>query len=867
MPQDEMTRKRAFYEMLDSLSESDDSYTEPNEYQKRLHIPRPDLTGQHKDDGPSATSLQPAMVSASRSHPSSAANREARYCPRVERNAKSSRLNGSNEPSVQLIESKPDPPVGYEPSRGVDAQAQVSAVEGDPSNGEPLIAEPPSPTTKAMKNTDSKSVEPHISSIDREIFPGQKLYFFPYPNDDSVSRRLKWRAIQRGAVWAKEWQLGITHAVVKDGYAYEDLLMYIRVGELPTSFPVVTPLYIEDCIKSKRLVDHRDSCYGVKGDDRHLKGGLAARKESQPFKSTSRPTAKSTKSKRPPLQRETPPRETETCPSEEDDSPQGREAFLDGFSSCSSVHSDPLNDVISLAKETEDYPTDSDDGFETTRSKSSHSEPVSSDRSDSECDKFPNHRPPSKRPDNPRSNTYWQSKFQCMQPPRSSSNPSSNGPNEHITTTLQKMCDYYTQTNDNWRSLAYRKAISTLRSATHEIRTYSEAKSLHGIGGRLASKIEEIAFTGRLRRLDFTNCDPQDRALQKFLKIYGVGFQLAERWARVKGYSTLEDVVQGEGENLTKNQRVGIERYDDFLQRISRVKVAAHGAIVRDALREIDPTFEVIVGGSYRRGAETSGDIDLLITRPGVSIEHIRTVVVELLVPRLVECGFITEALAVTKSGDGTKWHGACRLPAEHPLSKPEDTGTSEAASQAAVSDGIETAHKAGRTTIESQNPFPPLTSKPRSTHHSSSMTDTSNLGNGSTASNDARSDLDTSASASANFHSTRSNTTNPNRHSPPERTDPNPNPHRLIDILLVPYPELGAALIYFTGNDIFNRSLRLLARKKGMRLNQRGLYKDVVRGRGGGKIGEGCRVAGEDERGVLQELGVPWREPWEREL
>ena len=47
----------------------------------------------------------------------------------------------------------------------------------------------------------------------------------------------------------------------------------------------------------------------------------------------------------------------------------------------------------------------------------------------------------------------------------------------------------------------------------------------------------------------------------------------------------------------------------------------------------------------------------------------------------------------------------------------------------------------------------------------------------------------------------------------------------RRIDILVVPNAEWGAALLYFTGNDIFNRSMRLLARRSGGSLNQRGLY------------------------------------------
>jgi len=82
----------------------------------------------------------------------------------------------------------------------------------------------------------------------------------------------------------------------------------------------------------------------------------------------------------------------------------------------------------------------------------------------------------------------------------------------------------------------------------------------------------------------------------------------------------------------------------------------------------------------------------------------------------------------------------------------------------------------------------------------------------------------------------------------------------RRIDLLLVPWNEMGAALIYFTGNDIFNRSIRLLASKKGMRLNQKGLYRDVIRGKGRQRIIEGTLVEGMSERRIFEILGVPWR-------
>lgn len=71
--------------------------------------------------------------------------------------------------------------------------------------------------------------------------------------------------------------------------------------------------------------------------------------------------------------------------------------------------------------------------------------------------------------------------------------------------------------------------------------------------------------------------------------------------------------------------------------------------------------------------------------------------------------------------------------------------------------------------------------------------------------------------------------------------------------------------MIYFTGNDIFNRSIRLLASKKGMRLNQRGLWRDVIRGPNRERVTQGTLVEGKSEKKFFQILGVPWRSPQHR--
>ncbi|KAF3051469.1 hypothetical protein E8E11_010733 [Didymella keratinophila] len=328
---------------------------------------------------------------------------------------------------------------------------------------------------------------------------------------------------------------------------------------------------------------------------------------------------------------------------------------------------------------------------------------------------------------------FDQSGFQCMDP--STGGYNSQNPNVCTIQILEEMGRHYDQMQDTWRTLAYRRGVTTLTKQTTKISTAKQAAALPFIGHRLAAKIEEIVLTNRLRKLDNTKEDPLDQVLRLFLGVYGCGLVQANRWIQA-GHRTLSDLLTKA--KLTDSQKIGIEHYSDFNSRIPRAEVAAHGAVVIKALENIDKSFEATVMGSYRRGAKDSGDIDMIITHPSASLAQIRSMVFDTLVPALFRQGFLKASLATIRKHDasGTKWHGASCLP---------------------------------RSTV-----------------------------------------------------------------------------WRRMDFLVVPEAEMGAALIYFTGNDVFNRSMRLLARKKGMRLNQKGLYRDVRRGRGGEKLNEGtlCKIS-----------------------
>ena len=75
-------------------------------------------------------------------------------------------------------------------------------------------------------------------------------------------------------------------------------------------------------------------------------------------------------------------------------------------------------------------------------------------------------------------------------------------------------------------------------------------------------------------------------------------------------------------------------------------------------------------------------------------------------------------------------------------------------------------------------------------------------------------------------------------------------------DLRLVPLESLGAALQYFTGSKAHNISLRDRAIRRGLKLNEYGLY----------RVEDDARVAGETEESIYAALGLAFVEPELRE-
>ena len=84
-----------------------------------------------------------------------------------------------------------------------------------------------------------------------------------------------------------------------------------------------------------------------------------------------------------------------------------------------------------------------------------------------------------------------------------------------------------------------------------------------------------------------------------------------------QGISSIEELRERQDELLNDTQKVGLQHYEDLLLRIPRDEIVQFENLFKNEFAKISnkysgANFEIV--GSYRRGAKTSGDIDVIVT-------------------------------------------------------------------------------------------------------------------------------------------------------------------------------------------------------------------------------------------------------------
>ena len=201
--------------------------------------------------------------------------------------------------------------------------------------------------------------------------------------------------------------------------------------------------------------------------------------------------------------------------------------------------------------------------------------------------------------------------------------------NAEVAAVFNKIADLLEIENANpFRVRAYRTAARLIQGLSRDLREMVERgedlRELPGIGEDLSKKIVEIVETGHCRFLEQLE-KQEPPVLTELLQVPGLGPKRVKALWQALQVEDLEDLARaaragriralpGFGE---KTEMRILELLTAHLSRIPRVSIAQAAPVAEDLLRllrSVPGVQEAVVAGSFRRGQETVGDLDLVVT-------------------------------------------------------------------------------------------------------------------------------------------------------------------------------------------------------------------------------------------------------------
>lgn len=207
--------------------------------------------------------------------------------------------------------------------------------------------------------------------------------------------------------------------------------------------------------------------------------------------------------------------------------------------------------------------------------------------------------------------------------------------NEQFIEIMEKLNAIMLKQGEPFRARAYQKAQETIMTYPDNITSPSQLKGLPNIGSTIMDKLEEYVSTGTLRILEREKTNP----INILADIYGVGPKKAKELVDA-GITTIAELRARQNELLNDIQKVGLRYYEQIQERIPRSEIEEYDVLFHEVFAKVsEPNAKFEIVGSYRRGAKTSGDIDVIITGDSGSVYT-------KFVNNLLQSGIIVEILS-----------------------------------------------------------------------------------------------------------------------------------------------------------------------------------------------------------------------------
>ena len=211
---------------------------------------------------------------------------------------------------------------------------------------------------------------------------------------------------------------------------------------------------------------------------------------------------------------------------------------------------------------------------------------------------------------------------------------------ETLIHNLEIIKDYETYNNEIYKIKAYTYAINNIYTET--ITSINDIDKINGLGVGILMKIYEYFLTGKISYIENNiNTDKIYSFKQELLNIYGIGPINAKKIIE-KGILNIEQLKKNTN-FLNDKQKIGLKYYDDLKIRIPLDEFNKHINILKKDLDEYKLIYDFV--GSYRRGKNDMGDIDLLIMDDINNIFNLKKYI-----SKLIDKNYIVDVLASGKN-------------------------------------------------------------------------------------------------------------------------------------------------------------------------------------------------------------------------
>jgi len=215
--------------------------------------------------------------------------------------------------------------------------------------------------------------------------------------------------------------------------------------------------------------------------------------------------------------------------------------------------------------------------------------------------------------------------------------------NEKFFTLMEELAEIMLKKGEPFRARAYQKAQETILSYPGDILSPSDLKGKPNIGATIMDKLNEYMETGTLKILEREKSNP----VNILSEVYGIGPKKAKELVD-NGITSISELRKNQ-HLLNDIQKVGLHYYEDILKRIPRVEIEKYKEFFEKAIpKDCEAKMEIV--GSYRRGTQSSGDIDVIITSrtPQVFTEFIDNLLKEKIILHVLSRG-PTKSLVIAK--------------------------------------------------------------------------------------------------------------------------------------------------------------------------------------------------------------------------